>query len=179
MECFKEKEVLVCSTEEKIVQVPQILEKIVERIVVMPQVVEVLKYVHEIVESDSLFACSIDVIEQEKKYKELYGITHSQLQIIISELRRLRNTQPALSTQIELLVKYLADFDKLASLQRIVPVPHDRVVEKEVSKAVVVPTKDSDSIRNELAFSALIEKLVREIKRIKVENPSIKLKLDD
>lgn len=53
------------------------------------------------------------------------------------------------------------------------------MVEKEVSKAVVVPTKDSESIRNELAFGALIEKLVREIKRIKVENPNIKLKLDD
>ena len=58
-------------------------------------------------------------------------------------------------------------------------VPQDKVVEKEIEKAVIVPTKDSESIRNELAFSALIEKLVREIKRIKVENPNIKLKLDD
>ena len=97
---LQEKEVAIFSTNEKIVAVPQILEKIVERIVVMPQVVEVLKYVHEIVESDSLFACNIDIIEQEKKYKELYGITHSQLELIISELRRLRTTQPALSIQI-------------------------------------------------------------------------------
>lgn len=43
---FEETQVPVYTTVEKIVQVPQILEKIVERIVVMPQVVEVLKYVH-------------------------------------------------------------------------------------------------------------------------------------
>jgi DNA repair exonuclease SbcCD ATPase subunit len=42
--------VSVISHEEKLVEVPYILEKIVERIVVMPQVVEVLKYVHEVVE---------------------------------------------------------------------------------------------------------------------------------
>lgn len=36
---FEQKEVPVYTTVEKIVEVPQILEKIVERIVVMPQVV--------------------------------------------------------------------------------------------------------------------------------------------
>ncbi len=44
----------VYSTTEKIVEVPHILEKIVEKIVIMPQVVEVLKYVHEIVEEQTL-----------------------------------------------------------------------------------------------------------------------------
>ena len=43
---FEQREVAIHSTVEKIVEVPQILEKIVERIVVMPQIVEVLKYVH-------------------------------------------------------------------------------------------------------------------------------------
>lgn len=141
---------------------PHILEKIVERIVILPQVVEVLKYVHEISESDSLgLSIGIDIQEQEKKYKQLYGITHSQLEVILTELRRLRNNQPGLSAQIDLLVKYLADFDRLAGLQRIVGVPHETIVEKEVSKAVLVPTKDSESIRNELALSALIEKLTK------------------
>jgi hypothetical protein len=40
--------------------VPYILEKIVEKIVVMPQIVEVLKYVHEITESDDL-GVAVDV----------------------------------------------------------------------------------------------------------------------
>jgi hypothetical protein len=37
-------------SQEKIVEVPHIIEKIVEKIVIMPQIVEVLKYVHEIAE---------------------------------------------------------------------------------------------------------------------------------
>lgn len=44
----------IITHEERIVEVPFILEKIVEKIVIMPQIVEVLKYVHEIVEQESL-----------------------------------------------------------------------------------------------------------------------------
>jgi len=41
------------------------LEKIVERIVIMPQVVEVLKYVHEIAETQDLgIALGIDIQQQ-------------------------------------------------------------------------------------------------------------------
>ena len=40
----------VLISQEKIIEVPYIIEKIVEKIVVMPQIVEVLKYVHEIAE---------------------------------------------------------------------------------------------------------------------------------
>lgn len=47
---YEQKEVPIYTTVEKIVEVPQVLEKIVERIVIMPQIVEVLKYVHEIYE---------------------------------------------------------------------------------------------------------------------------------
>jgi hypothetical protein len=51
-----------------------------------------------------------------------------------------------------------------------------RVVEKEVSKGVLVPV---NNIRNELAMSLLVEKLIIEIKRIKKENPNVRLNLDD
>ncbi len=57
---FEQRSVPVYTTVEKIVEVPQILEKIVERIVVMPQVVEVLKYVHEVCETESL-GCAVTV----------------------------------------------------------------------------------------------------------------------
>ena len=40
--------------EEVIVEIPYILEKIVEKIVVMPQIIEVLRYIHEVAESDEL-----------------------------------------------------------------------------------------------------------------------------
>lgn len=42
----------VAITEEKFIEVPYIIEKIVEKIVVMPQIVEVLKYIHEVCESE-------------------------------------------------------------------------------------------------------------------------------
>jgi hypothetical protein len=73
----------------------------------------------------------------------------------------------------------LTDFDKLASVQRVVGLPVEKIVEKEVDRAVLVPTQDSYSLRNELAMSLLIEKLVLEIKRIQKDNPSVKLALDD
>ena len=52
-------------------------------------------------------------------------------------------------------------------------------MEKEVDRAVLVPTRDGYSIRNELAMSLLVEKLILEIKRIQKDNPSVKLRLDD
>jgi hypothetical protein len=64
--------------------VPQILEKIVERIVIMPQIVEVLKYVHEIVETEDLgVAIGVDVQVQELRYRESYGITKKQIEILL------------------------------------------------------------------------------------------------
>lgn len=48
------------------------MEKIVEKIVVMPQIVEVLKYVHEVCESEELgIAVGVDVAEHEQKYRSL------------------------------------------------------------------------------------------------------------
>jgi hypothetical protein len=73
----------------------------------------------------------------------------------------------------------LADFDRLAAVQRIVAVDRERIVEKDVSRAVLVPTKDSESLRSELALSLLVEKLILEIKRIKKENNNVNLRLDE
>lgn len=139
----------VYTTVERIVEVPQILEKIVERIVIMPQVVEVLKYVYEIAESEELgLALNIDIQEQERVYKSIYGLSRRQLDILLVELRKLRIGQPSLVSIIELLEKYLIDFDRLAAVQRIIPVDKERIVEKHVNHPVLVPTKDSESLRN-------------------------------
>ena len=79
------------STSERIVEVPYLLEKIVEKIVIMPQVVEVLKYVHEIVEEESLgVAVGADVSVQEAKYKELYANIRVYFEQVLVELRRLK-----------------------------------------------------------------------------------------
>ena len=50
------------------VEVPYILEKIVEKIVVMPQIVEVLKYVHEVVEEETLgVAVGVELPRQDER----------------------------------------------------------------------------------------------------------------
>lgn len=147
----------------------------------MPQIVEVVKYITEICEAEnSLIAgVHVDILEQEKQYKELYGVSRKQLEILLVELRKLRGTQPNLAGIIELVERYLIDFDRLASVQKIVPVEREKIVEKEVPRAVLVPTQDSETIRNQLAYSLLIEKLIVELKRIKKENNNVKLQLDN
>lgn len=42
----------VIITQDRIIEVPYVLEKMVEKVVVMPQVVEVLKYVYELMGDD-------------------------------------------------------------------------------------------------------------------------------
>lgn len=160
--------------------VPEFQEKIVERIVVMPQIVEVLKYVTEICEAETLATgVSVDVVQQEKNYLELYGVAKRQLEIVITELEKIKGSQPNLRGVIELLGRYLIDFDKLAAVQRIVPVDREKIVEKEVTKPVLVPTKDSATISAELSHTLLIDKLVQELTRIKKENPNVNFKLDN
>lgn len=52
----------VIITQDRIIEVPHVLEKIVEKIVIMPQIVEVLKYVHELVDNDELgMGLSVDI----------------------------------------------------------------------------------------------------------------------
>ena len=97
---------------------------------------------------------------------------------MLIEFGKIKVSQPSFSEIIELLTKYLLDFDKLASIRRIVPVEKIKIVEKEVPKPVVVPTQDSETIKNQIAYTLLIEKLIRELKRITIENSSIQLRLD-
>ncbi len=101
------------------------------------------------------------------------------LEVLLVELRKLRTQHVEYKIIIDLLEKSLIDFDKFAAIQRIIAVPTDRIVEKEIDRAVLVPTKDSEIIKNELAMSILIEKLILEIKKIKKTNPSVTLNLDD
>jgi hypothetical protein len=143
----------------------------------MPQVVEVLKYVHEIEEDDGLgVALTADLQVAETRYRELYGNSKRQLEILLVELRQLRTAHPNLRGVIEIIEKFLLEFDRLAAAQRVVPVDREKVVEKEITRGVLVPTND---LRNELALSLLIEKLVIELKRVKKENPNVRLNIDE
>jgi len=177
---YEEKVIPVFSTVEKIVEIPHILEKIVEKIVIMPQVVEVLKYVHEIVEEETLgIAVGVDIRVQEARYKELYGKVRIHFETILAELRRMKTSQPGLSMQIEIIEGFLIELEKLMNIARIVQVEKEKIVEREVNVPVLVPTKDSVSIRNDLSMSILVEKLIGELRRLKQSNPSMKFELDE
>lgn len=177
---FEERVVPVHSTVEKIVEVPHILEKIVEKIVIMPQVVEVLKYVHEIVEEETLgVAVGVDISVQEARYKELYGQIRIHFETVLVELRKLRVNNPALKIQIDIIEAFLVELEKIMQFQRIVQVEKEKIVEKEVNVPVLVPTRDSVSIKNDLSMTILVEKLIGELKRIKSQNSNIQLNLDE
>ena len=72
----------------------------------------------------------------------------------------MKTTQPNLRGTIDVVERYLGDFDRLAAVQRVIGIPTEKIVEKEVDRAVLVPTQDGYSIRNELAMSLLVEKLI-------------------
>ena len=91
----------------------------------------------------------------------------------------MKTSQPGLKVQIEIIEAFLIELDKIVQFARIVQVEKEKVVEKERNVPVLVPTKDSVSIRNELSLSLLVEKLVAELKRIKKTNSSMRFELDD
>lgn len=163
-------------------EVPYILEKIVEKIVVMPQIVEVLKYVHEITEKEELgVAVGVDVTSHEQRLKLLTRDIKANLDILIGELRKLKQTSPNLRVQIEIIEKFLAQLEDFILYPKIFQIPQEKVIEKivEKDKIVTVPTQDERSIKMELTLSLLVEKLIIELKRLRKDNPNIKLQLED
>jgi hypothetical protein len=77
------------------------LEKIVEKIVIMPQIVEVLKYVHEVVEEETLgVAVGVEVATHEQKYKMLSQNLRSSIGLLLTEIRKIKNTNPVFGGQI-------------------------------------------------------------------------------
>ena len=176
---FEEKIVPVTTCTEKIVEVPYILEKIVEKIVIMPQVVEVLKYVHEIVEQETLgVAVGVDVRIQEAKYQELYGKVKPQFEIILTELRRLRTSNPALKVQIDLIETFLVELNRLIAFPKIVQVEKEKIVEVDKNIPVLVPKLDLEAERFQTTLSMIISKLLGELLRIKESNPNVNFNID-
>jgi len=172
----------VIAHEEKLVEVPYILEKIVEKIVIMPQIVEVLKYVHEVMEEETLgVAVGVDVSTHEHKYKLLTKDIKVQLDLLLTDLRKMRSSNPALQGQITLIEGFLAQLEQFILFPRIVEVPKivEKRVEVEKDRIVSLPGRDDRSVKMELSLSLLVEKLIGELKRVKKQNPNINLELED
>lgn len=75
----------------------------------MPQIVEVLKYVHEVTEVDSLgVAVDIETSSYEQRYKGLSANIKNELDILMRELRSLRN--PQLNNKIQIIERFLGEF---------------------------------------------------------------------
>jgi hypothetical protein len=60
----------------------------------------------------------------------LYGNAKKQLEILLVELRQLKNSNPNLRGVIEIIERFLLEFDRLAAAQRVVAVDREKIVEK-------------------------------------------------
>lgn len=70
----------------------------------MPQIVEVLKYVHEVVEEETLgVAVGVDVASHEQKYKLLTKDIKIQLDLLLTGIRKLKGSNPGMQAQITLI----------------------------------------------------------------------------
>ncbi len=70
----------------------------------MPQIVEVLKYVHEVVEEETLgVAVNVDIATHEQKYKLLTKDIKANLDVLLVEIRKLKTSNPGLRIQIEII----------------------------------------------------------------------------
>lgn len=129
MDRYEQTPVPIHTKEEKLVEVPHILEKIVEKIVVMPQIVEVLKYVHDVVETESVgVAVGVDVAVQEQRYSVLTKSITSNLEVLIRELNILVKSNPNLRGQIEVILKFLAELNQHIQFPKIIQIPVERIV---------------------------------------------------
>lgn len=128
----------------------------------MPQIVEVLKYVHEVVEEETLgVAIGVDVQTHEQKYKLLTKDIKVQLDLLLVDLRKLRGSNPNFQVQVTLIEKFLTELEQFILFPRIVQVPKvvEKIVEVEKERIVSLP-RDDRSLKMELSLSLLVEKLI-------------------
>ena len=95
----------------------------------MPQIVEVLKYVHEVTEKEELgVAVGLDVATYEQRLKILSKDIKVNFDLLLAELRKLKQANPGLRIQIELIEKFLAQFEEFILYPKIFQVPKEKVV---------------------------------------------------
>ncbi len=117
----------------------------------------------------------------EQKYKLLTQNIKSSIGLLLTDIRKLRNTNPTLGVQIEAIERFMAELEQFILFPRIVQVPKEVIVEKIVERERIVqlPTQDERSIKMELTLSLLVEKLIMELKKIKQVNPALNFDLED
>jgi hypothetical protein len=95
----------------------------------MPQIVEVLKYVHEITEKEELgVAVGVDVASYEQRLKILSKDIKVNFDILLVELRKLLKSNPALRAMIEIIERFLVQFEEYLLYPKIFQIPKEKVV---------------------------------------------------
>ncbi len=95
----------------------------------MPQIVEVLKYVHEVTEKEELgVAVGLDVATYEQRLKILSKDIKVNFDLLLAELRKLKQANPGLRIQIELIEKFLAQFEEFILYPKIFQIPKETIV---------------------------------------------------
>lgn len=91
----------------------------------------------------------VDVASHEQKYRLLSKDIKTNLDVLLVEIRKLKGSNPQLRVQVELIERFLAQFEEFILYPKIVQVPVEKVVEKvvEKDKVVSVPTQDERSMR--------------------------------
>ena len=91
------------------------------------------------------------------------------MELLIVELRKMKSSSPALRIQIEMIEKFLAEFQSFILYPRIHQIIQQQNVEKIVEKdrPVLVPVESESNLRLELSKTILIEKLISELKLLK------------
>ena len=167
---------------QKIMEVPVVIEKIAEKIIIMPQIVEVLKYVHEMSEQKSLgIALEGEVGIEEAEYQRLGKNLNSELsrlRVMISGMRQGQGSE--LKSQLATIDSFLSEFNKFIMYPRIREIISEKVVQNVVEKdrVVRVPVSTIEDEKRNLASAVLIDKLIIELRRLKKANPNIKFDLD-
>lgn len=119
----------VIITQDRIIEVPHVLEKIVEKVVVMPQIVEVLKYVHELVDNEELaVGLSADVSIEAQEYKKLGEDLERGFADFLAELNKVKSLQPSAAQRIAMIEQYLAKFRRFIKYPKIHEIIKEKVV---------------------------------------------------
>jgi hypothetical protein len=102
-----------------------------------------------------------------------------QLDLLVTDLRKLRSSNPQLQGQVTLIENFLSQLEQFILFPRIVEIPKivEKIVEVEKDRIVSLP-RDDRSLKMELSLSLLVEKLIGELKRIKKEK-NVTLDLDE
>jgi hypothetical protein len=95
----------------------------------MPQIVEVLKYVHEVTEKEELgVAVGGEIGIYEQRLKILSKDIKVTFDLLLTELRKLLKSNPNFKLQIELIEKFLLQFEEYLLYPKIFSVPKEKIV---------------------------------------------------